>query len=200
VGALSLLSTDLQLDPVGYVHRYTASPADAAADYNNDGRVSPQDVTQELAGLIGTQDPRFQLLLTAYMSFSANRLQYGQAAAVQKFREGLEDHCRSNGSSTGSVAASPEDDPSDDAGSDESDGATDPSAADDGDGTDPQSLPDGLFCRDLNARGLSYDDAVAYYIAQGRPDRMDKDLNGIPCETVYSPAEVKAYIDANGEP
>src|SRR6266508_2941081 len=78
-----------------------------------------------------------------------------------------------------------------------------PATADqNGDGMngDPGSLPDGLFCRDLKAKGLTYADAVAYYVAQGRPDRMDIDINGIPCETVYSPAEVRSYIAAHGKP
>ncbi len=54
-------------------------------------------------------------------------------------------------------------------------------------------LPSGLFCRDLRARGLSYADAVSYWWQQGGPDRMDADLNGIPCETVYSSYEINGY-------
>jgi hypothetical protein len=49
-------------------------------------------------------------------------------------------------------------------------------------------LASGLFCRDLAPLGYSYADAVAYWAREGRPDRMDADRNGIPCETVY-PAE-----------
>ena len=60
-------------------------------------------------------------------------------------------------------------------------------------GDDPLSLPAGLFCRDLVARGFSYADSVAYWNAEGQPDRMDADLNGYPCETVYSSADVIAY-------
>jgi hypothetical protein len=56
-----------------------------------------------------------------------------------------------------------------------------------------EALPGGLFCRDLNAQGFSYSEAVDYWFLHGAPDQMDEDLNGIPCETVYSPAEVSAY-------
>ncbi len=55
------------------------------------------------------------------------------------------------------------------------------------------SLPSGLFCRDLIDRELGYPDAVAYWFSEGQPDRMDEDLDGIPCETGYSTAEVDAY-------
>jgi hypothetical protein len=61
---------------------------------------------------------------------------------------------------------------------------------------DPQgieSLPGGLFCRDLNAQGFSYSEATDYWFLHGAPDRMDEDLNGIPCETVYPPSDVNAY-------
>ena len=55
--------------------------------------------------------------------------------------------------------------------------------------TAPRTVADlvpGLFCRDLNAAGFGYPDAVAYWVSEGEPDRMDADHNGIPCETVYS--------------
>jgi hypothetical protein len=55
------------------------------------------------------------------------------------------------------------------------------------------SLPSGLFCRDLRARGVSYSDAVAYWWAEGAPNRMDVDLNGIPCETVYPASDVNGF-------
>ncbi len=51
----------------------------------------------------------------------------------------------------------------------------------------------GLFCRDLEAAGWDYVEAVAYWNAEGRPARMDADENGIPCETVYAASEVAAY-------
>ena len=235
VFVLSLLSTDLELGSVGYVHRYTPSAADRAAatepvattpdpvaacanelqslmsqaedaaDYDNDGRADTNLVMQELAQLVGAEDPRFRVLVTAYGNFQANRFAKGGAAALQMFRDELEESCRANSSATDPSAVG--DQSSDDTDSDSDSSATDsadPSVTDDqdGDGTDGDlgSLPDGLFCRDLKAQGLSYADAVAYYVAQGRPDRMDKDLNAIPCETVYSRTEVQSYIAANGQP
>ena len=53
--------------------------------------------------------------------------------------------------------------------------------------------PAGLLCRDLQARGYSYSAAVDYWWYHGQPNRMDADLNGIPCETVYPRGEVIAY-------
>lgn len=58
---------------------------------------------------------------------------------------------------------------------------------------DPTQLEGGLLCRDLDARGYNYAEAVAYWADEGRPDRMDEDLNGYPCETVYPSSEVVAY-------
>jgi hypothetical protein len=62
-------------------------------------------------------------------------------------------------------------------------------------GYDPgyAGLPGGLYCRDLYGRGVGYADAVYYWYAQGSPDRMDADLDGIPCETVYPASDVAAY-------
>jgi hypothetical protein len=60
-----------------------------------------------------------------------------------------------------------------------------------------EQLAAGLFCRDLNAGGYAYDEAVAYWTREGQPDRMDADRNGIPCETVYPRNEVVAFW---GEP
>jgi len=51
----------------------------------------------------------------------------------------------------------------------------------------------GLFCRDLFAAGYSYGEAVDYWYSEGQPPRMDDDLNGIPCETVYPPSVVTDY-------
>jgi hypothetical protein len=62
---------------------------------------------------------------------------------------------------------------------------------------DVRELPAGLFCRDLDARGYSYSDAVDYWFLHGAPDQMDEDLNGIPCETVYPPSRVVAYWGAD---
>lgn len=63
-------------------------------------------------------------------------------------------------------------------------------------GTEPSNVlnePDGLLCRDLEAKGYSYSEAVDYWEAAGRPNRMDIDGNRIPCETVYSAEDVAAY-------
>lgn len=56
-----------------------------------------------------------------------------------------------------------------------------------------RAMPAGLFCRDLKAEGYEYTAAVTYWRNHGQPDRMDADLNGIPCETVYPAADVSAY-------
>ena len=50
--------------------------------------------------------------------------------------------------------------------------------------TEIDSLASGLFCRDLASLGYNYSEAVAYWIGEGSRDRMDADLDGIPCETV----------------
>jgi hypothetical protein len=53
-------------------------------------------------------------------------------------------------------------------------------------------LPPGKFCRDLAGAGFSYAEAVAYWNVNARPDRMDADVDGIPCETVYPTGAVRA--------
>jgi hypothetical protein len=58
---------------------------------------------------------------------------------------------------------------------------------------DVRGLPAGLFCRDLKARGYSYVAAADYWRIHGQPHQMDADRNGIPCETVYSRADVGQY-------
>lgn len=55
------------------------------------------------------------------------------------------------------------------------------------------ALEAGLFCRDIAGLGYDYSAAVAYWTREGRPDRMDADRNGIPCETVYDSAMVVAF-------
>lgn len=69
---------------------------------------------------------------------------------------------------------------------------------------DVRTLEAGLFCRDLNARGFSYSAAVDYWRLHGQTNQMDSDLNGIPCETVYLPDQVRAYwgsaVDRGVEP
>ena len=57
----------------------------------------------------------------------------------------------------------------------------------------------GKLCADLAAVGYSFADAAAYWEWDGRPDRMDADLNGVPCETVYSAEEVNALLKAASE-
>jgi len=54
-------------------------------------------------------------------------------------------------------------------------------------------LDAGLLCRELAAKGYSYPEAVTYWAREGRPDRVDADRNGIPCETVYPAADVAAF-------
>ena len=50
------------------------------------------------------------------------------------------------------------------------------------------------FCRDLHyltgSHPRAYFGAVAYWFQEGRPDRMDADRDGIPCETVYSLSDI----------
>jgi hypothetical protein len=55
-------------------------------------------------------------------------------------------------------------------------------------------LPGGLFCRDVQAAGHSFDQAMAYWVREGRPARMDADGNGIPCETLYPAGDVESVI------
>lgn len=68
----------------------------------------------------------------------------------------------------------------------------------------PEDYATGLLCRDLlepppeshfqpDSNNLSYGLAVYYWVKEGRPDRMDADRNGIPCETIYPKEEVDAY-------
>ncbi len=71
-----------------------------------------------------------------------------------------------------------------------------------------ETAPSGLFCRDLvdpelqaetgffgattTTASFGYFLSVVYWFAEGRPDRMDADGNGIPCETVHDPDVVAA--------
>jgi hypothetical protein len=56
------------------------------------------------------------------------------------------------------------------------------------------SLRGGYYCRDLKRFGYSYGEALRYWRYWGEPDNMDADLNGIPCETVYTAAQVRRYF------
>ncbi len=58
--------------------------------------------------------------------------------------------------------------------------------------------PPGLLCADLAAEGFDYAMAYAYWEWDGRPDRMDSDTNGIPCETIYPAAEVAFHLSVRG--
>jgi hypothetical protein len=56
-----------------------------------------------------------------------------------------------------------------------------------------RTVGEGRFCRDLVASEgyfSSYSGAVTYWFLEGRPDRMDADRDGIPCETVYSLSDI----------
>jgi hypothetical protein len=57
-------------------------------------------------------------------------------------------------------------------------------------------LAGGLFCRDVAAAGYSFDQALAYWVREGRPSRMDADGNGLPCETVYAAADVQSSVES----
>jgi hypothetical protein len=56
------------------------------------------------------------------------------------------------------------------------------------------SLRSGLYCRDLKRLGYTYGQALQYWEYWGEPDNMDADLNGIPCETIYTAAQVRRYF------
>ncbi|MDJ0952587.1 MAG: DUF3160 domain-containing protein [Acidimicrobiia bacterium] len=56
-------------------------------------------------------------------------------------------------------------------------------------------LETGLFCRDLAGMGYGFTEAAAYWLAEGAPDRMDADRDGIPCETVF-PEEYESFLNA----
>ena len=55
---------------------------------------------------------------------------------------------------------------------------------------------EGKRCADLgfpdDADGFQR--AVAYWLLEGAPDRMDADRNGIPCETVFSSSTIEDFI------
>lgn len=77
-------------------------------------------------------------------------------------------------------------------------------------GAVPEDYPTGLMCRDLveppstfppdhyvpENNALDYGLAVYYWLTEGRPDRMDADGNGRPCETVYPADEVQAFWES----
>jgi hypothetical protein len=61
-------------------------------------------------------------------------------------------------------------------------------------GTEEEGIEPGLLCRDLEADGLDYAAAYAYWEHEGRPARMDDDGNGVPCESVYPAEDVQAFL------
>jgi hypothetical protein len=73
-----------------------------------------------------------------------------------------------------------------------------------------QAVPHGLYCRDLldgvsdaypfsqgrtGHATVAYFWSLVYWSLEGEPDRMDADLNGIPCETLYAPDVVAQVLD-----
>jgi len=73
-----------------------------------------------------------------------------------------------------------------------------------------EGSPKGLYCRDLmdpdvetsfssagTAGTAGYVLALVYWALEGKPDRMDEDLDGVPCETVFDP-EVVGEVLAGG--
>jgi len=74
-----------------------------------------------------------------------------------------------------------------------------------------ETAPTGLFCRDLldadasthpfTAAGRPPTDgffwSLVYWSLEGKPDRMDADRNGIPCETLYEPAVISTVMAGN---
>ena len=64
--------------------------------------------------------------------------------------------------------------------------------------TPAPGLAGGLFCRDVEAAGHTFTEALAYWVREARPSRMDVDGNGIPCETVFPVEEVQAALGSVG--
>jgi Excalibur calcium-binding domain len=58
---------------------------------------------------------------------------------------------------------------------------------------DIRQVPSSLTCKDLQRRGYLFTAAVEYWNLHRRPERMDADGNGIPCETVYPRGWVLEY-------
>ena len=72
-----------------------------------------------------------------------------------------------------------------------------------------RGAPKGLYCRDLlttdlgpfpfwqgdTPDGRAFLWSLVYWSLEGEPDRMDADLNGIPCETLYAPDVIAQVLD-----
>jgi hypothetical protein len=54
------------------------------------------------------------------------------------------------------------------------------------------TLVPGRYCKTMRQWGWSYARVLRYWHSHGRPDHMDADLNGIPCETVYPDVSTRA--------
>lgn len=61
-------------------------------------------------------------------------------------------------------------------------------------------IPAGERCADLGLADdrSGFQTAVAYWMLEGAPGRMDADGNGIPCETVFSPSTVTDFLRLSG--
>lgn len=90
------------------------------------------------------------------------------------------------------------------------DGATDIPGSTEGLLADYQRVPKGLFCRDLldpdvdaypfrqlSTPAVNFFWSLIYWSLEGRPDRMDADQDGVPCETLYE-SDVVAEVLAGG--
>ena len=60
--------------------------------------------------------------------------------------------------------------------------------------------PAGQLCADLGfgSDATAYQRAIAYWLLEGAPDRMDADRNGIPCETVFPRAAIDEFFSTYG--
>lgn len=54
-------------------------------------------------------------------------------------------------------------------------------------------LDPGLLCADVKELGYNYGVAYEYWVREGEPDRMDENVDGIPCQTVYAVEEIDHY-------
>jgi hypothetical protein len=64
----------------------------------------------------------------------------------------------------------------------------------------PAELSTGLLCADVKAAGHDYREALAYWVREGRPSRMDADLDGIPCETVFEASAIENVLQFDADP
>lgn len=55
--------------------------------------------------------------------------------------------------------------------------------------------PPGALCRDIADAGHPFFYATLYWVADNRPERMDADGNGIPCETIYARTDIAEVWD-----